>query len=81
MPLEPRGSRFASPLRLSRVHWVRPELVAEVKFLSRTDDDLLRQVVYEGFREDKTLKDLSYQSVLNAGGFEVADAEFETEPG
>jgi ATP-dependent DNA ligase len=45
MPLDvppPRGSRFGSPLRLSRVHWVRPEL-----------DNLLRQVVYEGLREDK----------------------------
>jgi ATP-dependent DNA ligase len=36
-----------------RVHWVRPELVAEVKFLTWTDDNLLRQVVYEGLREDK----------------------------
>jgi bifunctional non-homologous end joining protein LigD len=40
-------------LVLSRVHWVRPELVAEVKFLTWTDDNLLRQVVYEGLREDK----------------------------
>ena len=31
---------------LSRVHWVRPELVAEVKSLTWTDDNLLRQVVY-----------------------------------
>ena len=34
MPLDvppPRTSRFGSPLVLSRVHWVRPELVAEVK--------------------------------------------------
>jgi ATP-dependent DNA ligase len=30
-----------------------PELVAEVKFLTWTDDNLLRQVVYEGLREDK----------------------------
>jgi bifunctional non-homologous end joining protein LigD len=37
----------------ARCHWVRPELVAEVKFLSWTDDNLLRQVVYEGLREDK----------------------------
>jgi ATP dependent DNA ligase C terminal region len=36
-----------------REHWVRPELVAEVKFLTWTDDNLLRQVVYEGLREDK----------------------------
>jgi hypothetical protein len=46
-------SRFGSPLVLSRVHWVRPELVAEVKVLTWTDDNLLRQVVYEGLREDK----------------------------
>jgi ATP-dependent DNA ligase len=56
MPLAvppPRSSRFGSPLVLSRVHWVRPELVAEVKFLTWTEDNLLRQVVYEGLREDK----------------------------
>ena len=33
---------------LSRVHWVRPELVAEVKYPTWTEDNLLRQVVYEG---------------------------------
>jgi DNA ligase D-like protein (predicted ligase) len=56
MPLDvppPRGSRFGSPLVLSRIHWVRPELVAEVKFLTWTADNLLRQVVYQGLREDK----------------------------
>jgi hypothetical protein len=50
MPLDvppPRSTRFGSPLVLSRVHWVKPELVAEVKFLTWTDDNLLRQVVYE----------------------------------
>jgi len=49
----PRASRFGSPLVLSRVHWVRPELVAEVKYLTWTEDNLLRQVVYQGLREDK----------------------------
>jgi ATP-dependent DNA ligase len=38
----PCGSRFESPLVLSRVHWVRPELVAEVKYLTWTDNNLLR---------------------------------------
>jgi hypothetical protein len=36
MPLAeppPRDSRFGSPLKLSRVHWVRPELVV-VKHLA-----------------------------------------------
>jgi DNA ligase D-like protein (predicted ligase) len=56
MPLDiapPRSTRFGSPLVLSQVHWVRPELVVEVKYLTWTEDRLLRQVVYEGIREDK----------------------------
>jgi bifunctional non-homologous end joining protein LigD len=56
MPLDvppPRTSRFGSPLVLSRVHWVNPELVAEVTFLTWTEEGLLRHVVYQGLREDK----------------------------
>jgi len=44
MPLEvpaPRTSRFGSPLVLSRVHWVRPVLVAEVTYLTWTGENLL----------------------------------------
>ena len=48
-----RRAPVASDRPWCRVHWVRPELVAEVKFLTWTDDNLLRQVVYEGLREDK----------------------------
>jgi ATP-dependent DNA ligase len=43
MPLDippPRTSPFGSPLVLNRVHWVRPELVAEVKYLTWTDENL-----------------------------------------
>ena len=56
MPLDvppPRDARFGSPLTLSRVHWVRPEMVAEDKYLTWTEDNLLRRVVYEGLREDQ----------------------------
>jgi len=45
MPLAeppPRDSRFGSPLQLSKVHWVRPDLVVEVTYLTWTDDNLLR---------------------------------------
>jgi ATP-dependent DNA ligase len=54
MPLStppPRGGRFGSPLVLSRVHWVRPEMVVEVSYAGWTADGLLRHVVYLG--EDK----------------------------
>ena len=56
MPLAeppPRDSRFGSPLKLSHVHWVRPQIVVEVTYLTWTEDNLLRQVSYQGQREDK----------------------------
>jgi len=49
----PRGTRFGSPLVLSRVHWVRPEMVVEVSYVEWTPDGLLRHVVYLGERRDK----------------------------
>jgi ATP-dependent DNA ligase len=49
----PRSTRFGSPLVLSRVHWVEPKFVAEITFLTWTADNLLRQTVYVGLREDK----------------------------
>jgi ATP-dependent DNA ligase len=51
MPLDvppPRKTRFGSPLVLSRVHWVKPELVCEVEFLTWTADGLLRAVAVKG---------------------------------
>ena len=56
MPLDeppPRSNRFGSPLVLSQVHWVRPEMVVEVSYGEWTLDGLLRHVVYLGERHDK----------------------------
>jgi hypothetical protein len=55
---------------------VRPELVAEVKHLTWTDENLLRQVVYEGLREGKPAAEVRRRAphlngpgaVLPAGG-------------
>jgi ATP-dependent DNA ligase len=49
----PRKTRFGSPLVLSRVHWVEPELVAEITYLTWTADGLLRHTVFVGLRSDK----------------------------
>jgi len=51
--LPPRETRFGSKLELSRVHWVKPKLVAEVAFSTWTEEGLLRQTVYHGLRGDK----------------------------
>jgi bifunctional non-homologous end joining protein LigD len=37
---------------------VRPELVVEVNYLTWTLDNLLRQVVYVGLREDKPAREV-----------------------
>ena|SRR5215216_498471 len=61
MPLDvrpPKGTRFGSPLVLSRVHWVRPKMVVEVTYLTWTDENLLRDVVFNGVREDKPARDV-----------------------
>jgi DNA ligase D-like protein (predicted ligase) len=61
MPLAvppPKTNRFGSPLNLRRVHWVRPEMVCEVAFLTWTADGLLRQVTYQGLRQDKPAREV-----------------------
>lgn len=46
---------FADPVPGSHrgLHWVRPELVAEVRFTEWTRDGILRQPAFLGLREDK----------------------------
>ena len=49
---EPR-SPFATPVRESGTHWVRPELVAQIGFSEWTRDGLLRHPRFVGLRTDK----------------------------
>ncbi|HEV2547376.1 MAG TPA: non-homologous end-joining DNA ligase [Stellaceae bacterium] len=61
MPLDlppPGTTRYGTPVELSRVNWVRPELVCEVRFLTWTADGLLRDVSFEGLREDKPAREV-----------------------
>ncbi len=41
------------PLDRRGVHWVKPRLVAEVRFWERTEDGILRHPSFMGLREDK----------------------------
>jgi bifunctional non-homologous end joining protein LigD len=53
-PLAQRESPFADRVPgVRRVHWVRPELVAEVAFTEWTGDGKLRHPSFKGLREDK----------------------------
>jgi bifunctional non-homologous end joining protein LigD len=42
------------------VHWVRPELVAEVEFAGWTADNILRHASFQGLREDKNPCEVVY---------------------
>ena len=53
-PLETKECPFKNkPKTNERPHWVRPELVAQIKFTEWTADAKLRHPVYLGLRDDK----------------------------
>lgn len=51
-------SPFADPVRERGVHWVRPELVAQVGFTEWTTDGRLRHPRFLGLRNDKRAEDV-----------------------
>ena len=50
------------------VHWVRPELVAEIEFAGWTADAILRHASFQGLREDKSPKEVVYDPLSQKGG-------------
>ncbi len=63
-PLETRQCPFAvRPRTNERPHWVRPDLVAAIKFTEWTADGSLRQPVYLGLRDDKKAADVIREPV------------------
>ncbi|HUG93798.1 MAG TPA: DNA ligase D [Planctomycetaceae bacterium] len=49
------------------VHWLKPELVAEVEFAAWTDDGILRHPSFKGLREDKRARDITLERPVEAG--------------
>jgi bifunctional non-homologous end joining protein LigD len=54
-----KQSPFSGPIKTNEPpHWVRPDLVAQIKFTEWTDDRKLRHPVYLGLRDDKPATDV-----------------------
>ncbi len=61
-PLERKTSPFEeTPRTNEKAHWVRPEVVVEVKFSEWTADRRLRQPIFIGVRDDKNAKDVGIE--------------------
>jgi bifunctional non-homologous end joining protein LigD len=60
--------------------WVRPDLVAQVKYAERTSDGILRAPVFMGLREDKAARDVGEVEVVPAPS-SLRQATTETAPG
>jgi bifunctional non-homologous end joining protein LigD len=61
-PLRVDQSPFVkSPKPNEPVQWIKPKLVAEVKFSEWTADNRLRQPIFVGLREDKDPKDCRFE--------------------
>jgi len=62
-PLERKTSPFEeTPKTNEKAHWVKPEVVVEVKFSEWTADRRLRQPIFLGVRDDKDSKEVGLEA-------------------
>src|SRR5205823_10005210 len=72
LALETPRPPFEGPVPAEKEsHWVKPELVAEVRYKEVTGDGLLRQPVFLRFRDDKKAE----ECVIRDAGSEMRDAD------
>ena len=70
-----RTSPFAGPVKpMETPHWVRPDLVAQVRFTEWTSDGLLRHPVFLGLRDDKPADDVRRETTARQSAAPVIPA-------
>jgi len=65
VPVSPFSARVKTN---EPAHWVKPDLVAQIRFTEWTADDKLRHPVYLGLRDDKSARDVVREDAAGAAG-------------